>query len=193
MMLASLERLIDISSFDRISIGYPGVVEDGRIVCDPHNLAPGWTDFDWAQNFGHPVRVMNDACMQALGAYEGDRMLYLGLGTSLGTVHVYHGKVIPLALGNLLLSRTKSFEQLLSRKGLRSRGVNNWERAVHRASAQLRTAFLVDYVMLGGGNAKKIRNLPEGCRRGGNFHAFVGGIRMWQDSVKMIWATTESG
>jgi predicted NBD/HSP70 family sugar kinase len=132
--------------FDRVSIGYPGEVQHGRPVKDPYNLAPGWVEFDFDRAFECPVRVMNDASMQAMGSYDGGRMLYLGLGTSVGTVFVSDGKIVPLALGHLMLNSA---------------------------------------VMLGGGNAKKIPALPEYCRRGGNFNAYIGGLRMWDDALHL--------
>ena len=124
---------------------------------------------------------MNDACMQALGSYEGGRMLYIGLGTSMGTTFIIDGKIVPLALGHLKFSDGESFEHFLSRKGLELRGAKRWRRAVLEAAETLKTAFLADYVVLGGGNAKKLEDLPEGLRRGGNHNAYFGGLRMWED------------
>jgi predicted NBD/HSP70 family sugar kinase len=170
-------------TFDRVSIGYPGDVQLGRPAADPWNLGPGWVDFDFAAAFGCPVRIMNDACMQALGSYLGGRMLYLGLGTSMGTTFIADGAVVPLALGHLKFCRGESFEHWLSRRGLELHGTKRWRRAVVQAAETLRAAFLADYVVLGGGNAKKIEELPEGCRRGGNHNAYFGGLRMWEDAA----------
>jgi hypothetical protein len=169
--------------FDRVSIGYPGEVKLGRPAAEPWNLGPGWVDFDFAAAFGCPVRIMNDACMQALGSYEGGRMLYLGLGTSIGTTFIADGAVVPLALGHLKFCRGETFEHWLSRKGLELYGEKRWRRAVLQAAETLRAAFLADYVVLGGGNAKKLEELPEGCRRGGNHNAYFGGLRMWEDAA----------
>ncbi len=168
-------------AFDRVSIGYPGSVVNGRPVSDPYNLGPGWVEFDFAQAFNCPVRIMNDACLQALGSYEGGRMLYLGLGTGIGTTFIIDGKIVPLALGHLPLCAGETFDQRLSRKGLELHGEKRWRRAVFEAAEMLKTAFLADYVVLGGGNAKKLEELPEGCRRGGNHNAYFGGLRMWED------------
>jgi predicted NBD/HSP70 family sugar kinase len=169
-------------AFDRVSIGYPGDVLNGRPVSDPYNLGDGWVEFDFAQAFGCPVRIMNDACMQALGSYDGGRMLYLGLGTSMGTTYIIDGKIVPLALGHLKFEGGESFEHFLSRKGLELHGPKRWRRAVLDAAETLKAAFLADYVVLGGGNAKKLEDLPEGIRRGGNHNAYFGGLRMWEDA-----------
>lgn len=166
--------------FDRVSIGYPGHVRNGQPAAEPYNLGAGWVDFDFPQLFNTPVRVMNDACMQALGSYEGGRMLFLGLGTSVGTVYMIDGKIIPLALGHLKFYQGESFEHFLSRKGLELYGEKCWRRAVYDAAETLQAAFLADYVVLGGGNAKKLKELPTGCRRGANDMAYVGGVRMWE-------------
>jgi len=168
-------------AFDRVSIGYPGDVRHGRPTADPYNLGPGWVEFDFTNAFGCPVRIMNDACMQALGSYEGGRMLYLGLGTGMGTTFIIEGTIVPLALGHLKFCQGESFDHYLSRKGLELHGPKRWRRAVCEATAVLKTAFLADYVVLGGGNAKKLEELPEGCRRGGNHNAYFGGLRMWDD------------
>jgi predicted NBD/HSP70 family sugar kinase len=126
--------------------------------------------------------MMNDACMQALGSYEGGRMLYLGLGTSIGTTLIIDGRIVPLSLGHLICQESKSFEDLLSRKALAKIGVRVWRKAVNHAATILKQAFMVDYVVLGGGNAKRLTDIPEFCRRGGNFNAYVGGQRMWEDA-----------
>ena len=167
-------------SYDRVSIGYPGEVRNGRPAAEPYNLESGWVDFDYPELFGKPVKIMNDACMQALGSYDGGRMLFLGLGTSMGTVFISEGKIIPLALGHLKFSKHESFEHHLNRDGLKLYGVKKWRKAVCDAAETLKAAFLADYVMLGGGNAKKLGNLPPGIRRGANEMAYVGGVRMWE-------------
>ena len=168
--------------FDRVSIGYPGDVVHGQPVAEPWNLGDGWLAFDYSNAFKCPVRIMNDACMQALGSYEGGRMLYLGFGTNLGTTFIFDGKVIPLALGHLRFTSGETFNELLCRRGLELNGVKRWRKAVAAAAEIWKQAFLADYVVLGGGNAKKIEEMPEGCRRGGNHNAYFGGIRMWEDA-----------
>lgn len=171
---------------ERVSIGYPGDVRHGRPVKDPYNLGPGWIDFDFDHAFACPVRVMNDACMQALGSYEGGRMLYLGLGTSVGTTFVAdRNSILPLALGHLTVVNGKRLDETLGRPALKARGATKWSADVTIAADVLRAAFMPDYIVLGGGNAKKVRTLPPGCRRGGNFNAFIGGLRMWEDAVHL--------
>jgi polyphosphate glucokinase len=165
--------------FERVSIGYPGDVLYGRPVADPYNLGGGWVSFDFANEFGVPVKLMNDACMQAVGSYEGGRMLYIGLGTSMGTAYIINNQIVPLALGHLKFLRGETFEHYLNRKGLHLHGLKRWRRAVCEAAEVLKAAFLADYVVLGGGNAKKLQDIPAGCRLGGNYNAYHGGVRMW--------------
>jgi predicted NBD/HSP70 family sugar kinase len=179
-LVAWVEKHLKDWKYDRVSIGYPGNVLHGHPVDEPYNLATGWLGFDYAKAFGAPVKIMNDACMQALGSYEGGRMLYIGLGTSMGSVYMIDGKIIPLALGHLLLYKDETFEQYLGRKGYEKLGIKKWQHAVTDAAAALKAAFLVDYIMLGGGQAKKVDRLPDGCRRGSNDMAYVGGVRMWE-------------
>jgi polyphosphate glucokinase len=179
-----VEKVKELSAdwqFERVSIGYPGEVRNGHPVADPLNLDDGWISFDYSAAFGCPVRIMNDACMQALGSYEGGRMLYLGLGTSIGCAFIIDGTIIPLALGHLLLRGSKTIEECVNRTALVSIGVARWRKRVTDAATTLKAAFMAEYVVLGGGNAKKLDELPEGCRRGGNHNAYFGGLRMWED------------
>jgi polyphosphate glucokinase len=169
--------------YDRVSIGYPGDVQLGHPAAEPYNLGPGWVGFDYAKLFGAPVKIMNDACMQALGSYEGGRMLFIGLGTSMGSAYMIDGKIIPLALGHLQLYEGETLEEHLSRAGLKEHGTKTWQRAVYDAAMMLKAAFLADYVMLGGGHSKKLDDLPEGCRRGSNEMAYLGGVKMWEDET----------
>lgn len=177
--------------YDRVSIGYPGDVVNGHPAKEPWNLGDGWVDFDYSAAFGCPVRIMNDACMQALGSYEGGRMLYIGLGTSMGTTFIVDHKIVPLALGHLRFRRGNSFEQALCREAL-ERDKTQWRRSVVEAVVTLKAAFLADYVILGGGNAKRMKELPSGCRRGGNHNAYFGGLRMWDDAALKEKADKES-
>lgn len=165
---------------DRVSLGYPGEVRNGRPVADPYNLGPGWVGFDLASAFNCPVRIMNDACMQALGSYEGGRMLYLGLGTSIGCAFILDGTIVPLSLGHLILHGKDSVEECLHRAAM-DENLERWQRRVAEAAKVFKAAFLAEYVVLGGGNAKKVATLPEGCRRGGNQNAYFGGLRLWED------------
>lgn len=166
---------------ERVSVGYPGEIRNGRPIADPYNLGPGWVDFDFGHEFNCPVRTLNDACMQALGSYEGGKMLYLGLGTGLGTAFISDGVMVPLALGHLKLWEGETYNHYLSREGFTRYGKKRWRQAVAESAAQLKSAFFADYVVLGGGNADEVKDLPEGCRRGGNHNAYFGGLRMWED------------
>lgn len=181
MLVEEVGKLTAGWKFDRVSIGYPGNVRHGHPTAEPWNLGDGWVDFDYGDAFGCPVRIMNDAAMQALGSYEGGRMLYIGLGTSMGCTYIHDGTIIPLALGHLTLHQEHSFEECLSREAM-ERDEGRWATRAVEAMKILKDAFLADYVVLGGGNAKKVTDLPEGCRRGGNHNAYFGGLRMWEDS-----------
>jgi len=165
--------------YDVVAIGYPGPVRHGRPLADPHNLGRGWRRFDFARAFHHPVRLVNDAAMQALGSYDGGRMLFLGLGTGLGTALVEQGGVQPLELAHLPYREGKSFEDYLGVRGLERLGRHKWERHVHVVAGLLRAAVVADHVVLGGGNVKKLRRLPRHARRGDNRNAFRGGFRVW--------------
>lgn len=165
--------------YDRISIGYPGPVVDGLIQREPVNLAPGWMGFDFASALGCPVKLINDAAMQALGSYEGGRMLFLGLGTGLGTTLIYNDCLVPMELGHLPYKKGQSFEHYVGQAGMKHLGKRKWKEAIFDVVARLRSAFLVDYVVLGGGNVKRLDELPPDCRMGDNRNAFVGGLRVW--------------
>jgi hypothetical protein len=179
-MVAQVRENLDDWKYDCVSIGFPGEVLNGRPKTEPYNLGDGWVHFDYPHAFETPVRMINDAAMQALGSYEGGRMLYIGLGTSMGTTLIAEGRIVTLALGHLRFCKGETFEHFLSRKGLELHGQKRWRRAVYDAAATLKAAFLADYVVLGGGNAKKLEELPEGCRRGGNENAYFGGLKMWE-------------
>jgi predicted NBD/HSP70 family sugar kinase len=167
--------------FERVSIGYPGEIRHGHPIAEPFNLGDGWVDFDYADAFGCPVRIMNDACMQALGSYEGGSMLYLGLGTSIGSAFIVDGTIVPLAVGHLKLNHGKSIDECVNRAALEADTDGTWQKDVAETATVLRMAFFAEYVVLGGGNTKKLVELPEGCRRGGNHNAYFGGLRMWED------------
>ena len=165
--------------YDAVTLGYPGPVERGRPLADPHNLAPGWRRFDFAGAFGRPVRIVNDAAMQALGSYDGGRMLFLGLGTGLGSALVDGGVLMPLELAHLPYRNGKTFEDYLGVRGLEAHGRSKWARHVFLVTDLLRRAMVADHVVLGGGNVKKLKRLPPHARRGDNVNAFRGGIRVW--------------
>ena len=165
--------------YDAVAIGYPGPVRKGRPVAEPHNLGRGWRRFDFGRAFHRPVRIVNDAAMQALGSYDGGRMLFLGLGTGLGTAVVEDHVVQPLELAHLPYREGKSFEDYLGVRGLERLGRHKWEKHVLVVAEMLRAAVVADHVVLGGGNVRKLRRLPPHARRGDNSNAFRGGLRIW--------------
>jgi polyphosphate glucokinase len=165
--------------YEAVALGYPGPVVHGRPIADPRNLAPGWMRFDFVRAFGCRVRIVNDAAMQALGSYDGGRMLFLGLGTGLGSALVDDGMLLPLELGHLPYREGKTFEDYLGLRGLERLGQTKWQRHVGIVSEMLRTALVADHVVLGGGNVKKLKRLPPHTRRGDNVNAFRGGFRVW--------------
>lgn len=165
--------------FDVVTIGIPAPVKEGKPVRDPRNLGPGWSEFDFEAAFGIPTRVVNDAAMQALGSYEGGTMLFLGLGTGLGSALVSGGHVIPLELAHLPY-RDASYEHYVGERGLDRLGRKRWQEHVFEVSTLLREATVSDYVVIGGGNVKKLARLPPDARAGNNRLAFVGGFRVWE-------------
>lgn len=169
-------------AFDRVSIGYPGPVVKENILLEPVNLGRGWVGFDFGAALGTAVKLINDAAMQALGSYDGGRMLFLGLGTGLGTTYIADGVVAPLELGHLPYKKGRTFEQYLGNAGLQRMGKRKWRIAVADVVARLRHAMVADYVVLGGGNVKKLDELPPNCRAGDNSRAFVGGVRLWEEA-----------
>lgn len=165
--------------YDVVSIGYPGRVVDDRAVTEPHNLAGGWVGFDFAKAFGCPVKVVNDAAMQALGSYNGGTMLFLGLGTGLGSALIVRGHIVPMELGALSWGNA-SIEDHVGTRGLRKLGKKKWRKTVEQLVTRFVSALLLDDTVIGGGNAKKLKEVPPGCRLGSNANAFVGGYRMWE-------------
>lgn len=165
-----------------VSIGFPGPVLRGIPVSEPPNLGSGWLGFDFGAAFDRPVKLINDAAMQALGGYEGGRMLFLGLGTGLGSAMIVDGIVEPMELGHLPY-RKKTFEHYVGRRGLKRLGARKWRRCVADVVKQLTAALQPDYVVLGGGNARKLKKLPPGCRLGANANAFCGGFRLWGETI----------
>ena len=168
--------------YDVVSIGYPGPVVDGKPTLEPHNLAPGWVGFDFKKAFGCPVKIINDAAMQALGSYVGGRMLFLGLGTGLGTTLILDGVVAPMELAHLPYKNGRTYEEYVGLAGLERSGKKKWRHHVANLIKQLGQALLADSVVVGGGNAKLLKTLPHGARRGDNSHAFIGGFRLWETS-----------
>lgn len=167
---------------EAVAIGYPGPVSGGRIVSEPHNLGSGWVDMDFEKAFGCPVRIVNDAAMQALGSYNGGRMLFLGLGTGLGSALIENGVLVQLELAHLPYKNGKTYEEFLGIAGLERLGKKKWRRHVGKVVALLKAAMVADYVVLGGGNSKVLKTFPPGTHTGDNANAFHGGFRVWEDS-----------
>ncbi|HEY5314866.1 MAG TPA: ROK family protein [Pirellulales bacterium] len=178
-MVDGMKQLTHDWEYDGVSIGYPGPVLHGRPLAEPVNLGKGWEGFDFAGAFGKPAKVINDAAMQALGSYEGGKMLFLGLGTGLGSALVVAGRVHPMELGHLPY-RKATFEDYVGDRGLTRLGTKKWRRRVADVVARLQAALLSEYVVLGGGNVRKLEDLPPGCRAGSNENAFTGGFRLWE-------------
>jgi polyphosphate glucokinase len=166
--------------FDHISIGYPGFVIRGRLVCEPANLGEGWVGFSFEKAFGKPVRILNDAAMQALGSYNGGKMLFLGLGTGLGSALILDGALEPMELAHLPYKKGRTFEDYLGLRGLHRMGKKKWINNVNAVVERLKPILEVDDVVLGGGNAKLLEEMPPGARLGDNANAFIGGTRMWE-------------
>jgi polyphosphate glucokinase len=179
-MVARVLELTGDLKYDVVSIGYPGVVAHGKIVTEPHNLAPGWVGFDFRKAFGRPTHVMNDAAMQAIGSYEGGRMLFLGLGTGLGSALIVDGAVAPMELAHLPYKNGRSYEDYVGERGRKRLGAKKWRRSVAEVVTQLCKALEVDYVVIGGGNAPRLKKLPKNARLGTNEFAFLGGFRVWR-------------
>jgi polyphosphate glucokinase len=180
-MVAGVKHLAGDWNYDVVSIGYPGLVLHGRPVAEPHNLGPGWVGFDYEAAFGRPVKVVNDAAMQALGSYQGGRMLFLGLGTGLGTTMVVNGIVESMELGHLPYKKG-TYEDYVGIRGLKRLGKKKWRKSVADVVARFSAALEPDDVVLGGGNVKKMKELPAGCRAGDNANAFRGGFLLWEEA-----------
>ncbi len=170
-------------TYDAVSIGYPGVVLHGKVVAEPHNLGTGWVGFDFRKAFGRPTHVLNDAAMQAVGSYEGGRMLFLGLGTGLGSAMIVDGVVAPMELAHLLYKKGRTYEEYVGARGLERLGGKKWSRTVNEVVTQLSTLLEADYVVIGGGNARKLKRLPKNARLGSNDFAFLGGFRVWHHAA----------
>lgn len=174
--------------YEAVSIGYPGAVGNNGPCLEPKALGPGWVGFDFAAAFGKPVKIINDAAMQALGSYDGGRMLFLGLGTNLGSALIAERVICPMELGYLPYQDGRTMNDVLSKEGRDKLGKAKWEAALHQIVTTLQKAFGVEYVMIGGGNAKHLTELPPGARVGGNANAFIGGYRLWNLSLPVVKA-----
>jgi polyphosphate glucokinase len=183
-LLRSVREVASDWHYDAIALGYPGATNETGPAAEPGNLAAGWVGFDFAAAFGAPVRVVNDAVMQALGAYDSGRMLFLGLGTGIGSALVTEHVVIPLELGSLPHTAGGTISERLGREGLATSGKQAWQTALAAITPILREALAADYIVLGGGNAREVDPLPPDTRRGGNDDAFTGGFRLWEEVVE---------
>jgi polyphosphate glucokinase len=185
-MVARVKRLASGWQYDVVSMGFPGVVAHHRPVREPQNLGPGWVGFDFEEAFGKPVRILNDAAMQAVGSYKGGRMLFLGLGTGLGSAMVIEGGVAPLELAHLPYKKGRTFEDYVGIQALKRLGKGRWRKEVAAVIEHFRLALLPEYIVIGGGNAKKLKQLPEDCELGDNANAFVGAFRLWEKSWRKL-------
>jgi polyphosphate glucokinase len=182
-MVAKVHALTGDWTYEAVSIGYPGIVLHGKVMAEPHNLGRGWVGFDFRKAFNRPTLVLNDAAMQAVGSYEGGRMLFLGLGTGLGSAMIVDGVVAPMELAHLPYKKGRTFEDYVGAAGLKRLGGRKWRRTVGEVVAQLSSLLEADYVVLGGGNARKLKRLPKNARLGSNDFAFLGGFRVWHHAA----------
>ena len=177
-MVAGTLAAADGWKWNAVSVGIPAPIRAGKVIAEPVNLGDGWVGFDYESAFGMPTKVVNDAVMQAVGSYQGGRMLFLGLGTGLGSALIADGVIEPLELGHLPF-RKKTFEDYVGERGLKKLGKKKWKRAVFETVERLSAAMEPDEVVLGGGAVDDLDELPDGCRRGENENAFLGGFRLW--------------
>jgi predicted NBD/HSP70 family sugar kinase len=191
-MGAGVKKAVADWKYDAVTIGFPGPVKDNRPAAEPKNLGRGWVRFDYRRAFGKPVRMINDAAMQALGSYNGGRMLFLGLGTGLGVALVLDGVLHALELAHLPYRNGKTYEDFIGKRGQDRMGKKRWRRVVSEIVTRLREAFQVDDVVLGGGNSKQLKELPPGARLGNNANAFAGGFRLWADKQRRAKKTPAS-
>jgi len=185
-VVSSVKKLAEDLDYDVISMGYPGPVRDNKPSLDPFNLGKGWNGYDFTAAFGKPVKLVNDALMQAIGSYDGGRMLFLGLGTGLGAAMIIKNVGQPMELAHLPYKKGESFEDYVGERGLVKRGKKKWRKYVFDVVDRLRAALQPDYVVIGGGNVDKLDELPEKSRRGDNTRAFEGGFRLWRDKALIV-------
>lgn len=184
-MVAAVKKATAGLKYDVVTIGCPAPVIHERLVVKPHNLGAGWVGFDFKKAFRRPVKLINDAAMQALGSYQGGRMLFLGLGTGLGSAMIVDGDLEPMELAHLIYKNSKTYEDYVGLAGLKRFGKRKWRHHVKNIVNQLKAALEADYVVLGGGNAKLLKKLPRGARLGDNANAFKGGVRLWTKNDKL--------
>ncbi|HKT71819.1 MAG TPA: ROK family protein [Steroidobacteraceae bacterium] len=178
--MRQVKQALSENAYDAVSIGYPGLVFHQRIAAEPHNLGRGWLGYDFGKALGKPVRLINDAAMQAIGSYEGGRMLFLGLGTGLGATLIVDRVVEPMEIGHMPYKNGRTYEHYVGERGRKRAGNKRWRKAVLDVIEQLSTVLEVDYVVVGGGNARRLKHLPRNARLGDNDNAFTGGLRLWR-------------
>ena len=182
-LVAQLQDTAADWEYDAVALGFPSVVTRGAIAKEPKNMAKGWCGYDFGKSLGKPIRVINDAALQALGSYHGGRMLFLGLGTGLGSTLIWDKNVLPLELGDLPFGDGATIEDHLGKRGLERFGRKAWQAKVLDAVTRLKVSFVADYVVLGGGNAKLFKTLPEGIEPGRNRNVYLGGVRLWENAT----------
>ena len=182
-MVDDVKKLAEGWDYDVVSMGYPGPVLHNKPMLEPAHLAPGWVGFAFGAAFGRPVKIVNDALMQAVGSYEGSRMLFLGLGTGLGTALIVDRVAQPMELAHLPYKKGRTFEDYVGEAGLKRLGKKKWRHEVFAVVERLKAATEPDYIVLGGGNVRLLDKLPPGCRRGDNANAFKGGFRLWEKNA----------
>jgi polyphosphate glucokinase len=185
-MAEAVKALAEGWDYDVVSLGYPGPVLHNKPLLEPINLGGGWCGFDYEGAFGRPVKIVNDALMQAVGSYEGGRMLFLGLGTGLGSAMIVDKVAQPMELAHLPYRKGRTFEDFVGAAGLARLGKKRWRKEVFKVVERLQAALEPDYIVLGGGGIKKLDELPPGCRRGDNANAFKGGFRLWQEGAILV-------
>jgi len=183
LMVSQVKEATKDWKYEAISLGYPGFIKNGKIMIEPHNLAPGWIGFDFKAAFKLPVKIINDAAMQALGSYKGGTLLFLGLGTGLGSTIIVEGVVIPFEVAHLSY-KNGTIEDYVGKRGIEKYGKKKWRKNVQNITGRLAKALYPDDIVLGGGSAKYLKEIPPGCRLGDNAFAFEGGFRMWKGSTK---------
>ncbi len=184
-MAQGVKKAIRDVPYDAVTIGLPAAVVRGKVLHDPKNLGRGWARFDFQKVFRKPVKIINDAAMQAMGSYDGGTMLFIGLGTGLGSALVIDGVLAPMELAHLPFRKGESYEDYVGLRGYKRYGKKKWRKHVKEVTRLLKTALVADYVVLGGGQTKLLKKLPEGCRLGDNFNAFIGGQRVWEDLAQL--------
>ena len=189
LMVSGVRQLAGDWVYDAVSIGYPGPVRQGRPAAEPHNIGSGWVSFDYETAFGRPVKIINDAAMQALGSYRSGKMLFLGFGTGLGSALVVEGRVVPLELC-ILPYKKGTYEDYVGTRGMVRLGKKKWRKCVAEVVAYFMDAFTPEDVTLGGGNIKYLKDMPPGCRAGDNANAFLGGLRLWENASNPEFSTS---